>query len=479
MKLRSSLLAHAIAFGLATPLAAQELSPREAQLLQRVDTLEKRLAEIESKQAVHWLDQRRGDEVKALIREVLADADTRASLMADGAVAGWNKGKFFIGSADGAFLLNIGGRIQFRHVANFRESPTAIDANHDGDTADPGEGIQDQSESGFQVRRVKQFFNGHVGNPRIEYTVTLAADRNLNVVGLEEARFGYVLAEGLKIEAGRFKSAFLREENISASKQLAAERSYVNEAFTIGFIEGVSMSYAGDAIRAVVSFNDGRNQGEVTNAANDFQNDTTDAALTGRIDIRLAGDWKQMEDFSAWSGEGLGIFVGGGIHYEVAETGQATGAGSNDSQIYWTVDGSLESNGFNFYAAFMGRHFNDEDGVAGENNFDQYGFLVQAGYMVVPDFIEPFARFEWLDMDNRNPFNVGSGAFLLAYDDDIYLITVGVNVYFRKHDAKMTIDLVFVPDDAVPFAQTGLGLLQDDATDTGQFLLRSQFQLNY
>jgi hypothetical protein len=47
-----------------------------------------------------WLTQQRADEIRGLVRDVLADADTRASLLQDGMTAGWDKG-FFLGSADG------------------------------------------------------------------------------------------------------------------------------------------------------------------------------------------------------------------------------------------------------------------------------------------------------------------------------------------------------------------------------------------
>ncbi len=457
---------------------ADGLTPREAELLQRVETLEKRLSEVEGKKDANWLDQRRAEEVKALIREVLSDADTRASLLQDGATAGWNKGKFFIGSADGTFLLNIGGRIQARHIYANRDT-AFIDLNDDGDAADAGEANQDSNESGFTIRRMKPAFSGFVGGPKFTYNVVLAADRNTTVVGLEEAKVGYAFTDQMSVEWGRFKAPGLREETTSSGRQLAVERSYLNEAFTQGFTEGVNLVYATDLFKAQVMFHDGRNQGEIGTAANDFLNDTTDAAFTGRFDVRIAGDWKQMEDFNAWDGEAVGIFVGGMITYEVGETGTSTGAGSNFDQFYWTVDASVEMNGLGIYGAIVGRHFNDEDGSAGENNFDQYGVLLQASYFVVPNTLEPFVRFEWMDMDGFSPFAVGQTALNAAYDDEIYMVTVGFNWYFRKHDAKFTMDIVFVPNDAVPVAQTGLGLLQDDDDDEGQIVVRSQFQLQY
>jgi hypothetical protein len=456
---------------------AQAETAVEADLRAKVDMLEKRLSQVEGKSNESWLNERRAEEVKALIQEVLSDADTRASLMQDGVVAGWNK-KFFLASPDGTFLLNIGGRIQGRHIFNHRDTPF-IDLNDDGDVADSGESNNDSTEAGFTIRRMKPAFSGYIGGPKFEYIVVLAADRNTTVTGLEEAKVGYSFTDQLKVEFGRFKAPFLREELTSSGRQQAVERSYVNEAFTTGFTEGISLTYSTDLFKLAVMFNDGRNQGEISNAANDFQNDTTDYAFTARIDVRIAGDWKQSEDFVAWSGEAVGIFFGAAVHYEGAEQGPSTGVGTNDRNLYWTVDASIEVAGFNIYAAYVGRHFDDEGTVAGQKDFNQTGLLVQAAYMVIPDKLEPFVRFEWIDTDGFSPFANGATAINANYDEQIFLVTVGVNYYFRKHDAKFTLDVVFAPSDAIPVAQTGLGILQDDDDSDGQFIIRTQFQLQF
>ena len=456
-----------------TAIASAETAT-EAQLRAKVDALEKRLSEVENKGQENWLNERRAEEVKALIQEVLADADTRASLMQDGMTAGWNK-KFFLASADGTFLLNIGGRIQARYIYNYRETGV-INLNDDADFTDSGESNNDDQEGGFSIRRMKPAFSGFIGGPKFEYNVVLAADRNTTAVGLEEARIGYAITDQIKIEGGRFKAPFLREELTSSGRQLTVERSYMNEAFTIGFTEGVMVTYANELFKIAAMFSDGRNQGEISNAANDFQNDTNDAAFTARVDVRLAGDWKQMEETSAWAGEQMGIFLGGAIHYEMAETGSATGANSNDTNLYWTFDASVEVNGLGIYAAVAGRSFDDE---AATGDFDQLGVVVQISFFVIADKLEPFFRAEWLDTDGFSPFAVGSTAINAAYDQEVVMLTAGVNYYFRKHDAKFTLDVVFTPTDAVPVAQGGLGILQDDDDAEGQIVVRTQFQLQF
>ncbi len=89
------------------------------------------------------------DEVRAVVAEMLADAQSRSSLLAGG-TSGHDAG-FFLASDDGAFYLNVNGFLQFRYVADFR------DKDKHG-RLQPG----DDFDSGFQMRRMKIGFAGKV-----------------------------------------------------------------------------------------------------------------------------------------------------------------------------------------------------------------------------------------------------------------------------------------------------------------------------
>lgn len=432
--------------------------------------VKQKLARMETDRGETWLNERRAEEIKSLVREVLADADTRASLLAEGMTAGHQKGKFFLASNDGTFLMNIGGRIQVRHIYNNRDDSGA-----------------DDNEAGFQIRRIKPNLSGHIGSPKFGYNITLAADRNTAAVGLEEAVISYGgLMDNLTIYAGRTKAPFMREELTSSGRQLAVERSAVNEVFTMGFTEGIGLDYKGEMFRLRAMLSDGQNQGEISGVAKDFQNDNTDFALTGRVDVKLAGDWKQIDDFAAWSGEPFGVFLGAALHYEVGETGDSQAASRRmytgmtylyDNFWSWTVDGSIEVSGLNIYAAGMGQHF-EGTGAAmvgattGAVDLDHYGFIIQAGYMVIPDKFEPFVRYEWIDVDDA------------LWNDAVSIITVGFNWYINKHNTKFTFDVLYALDElngasAPGGVSSGLGLLTDGSGEDGQIAVRSQLQLQF
>lgn len=93
--------------------------------------------------------------------------------------------------------------------------------------------------------------------------------------------------------------------------------------------------------------------------------------------------------------------------------------------------------------------------------------------MVIPDTLEPFARYEWLDFES---------------EDEITIITLGVNWYHNKHKSKLTTDVVWVLDPLVGSAggtgfgadgaSSGLGLLDDVSDEVDdQVALRIQYQL--
>lgn len=413
-----------------------QLKQEMAQLRQSNQQLQAQVGALQGSQNESWLNERRAEEVKTLVREVLADADTRASMADGGMTAGYNKG-FFLASEDGKFLLKVGGQVQFRYILNLRD--------------DSGD---DDFEGGFQLRRTKLKFEGHIGSPKIGYSVVLANHRSDSNTYLEEAKLSYKIADGLTIEGGRFKSPFLREELTSSSRQLTVERSLFNETFTAGFTEGVNLKWEPtDNVRISAMVNDGYREGE-DGGAKDFHQDNTDVAFASRVDIKLAGDWKQYSDMSAWSGEDFAAFIGAAVQVDFDESRTTSGY---HYDFNYTVDGSIETNGLGIFAALSGWHFDGDDNTADST---AQGAMIQAGYMVVPDKFEPFVRLEYMRFND---------------DDETKLVTFGANWYLKKHDAKFTVDVVWALD---PIGgSSGLGLLGDAADEDDQVAIRGQFQL--
>jgi phosphate-selective porin len=396
-----------------------------------------------------WSDQN-ADEVRALVAEMMNDAQTRSSLLQSGATAG-HDGKFFIGSADGNFRLNVGGQIQFRYLANFRDGTFPDDPDTDRDESD------DDTTLGFQTRRTKLWFEGHIFDPNLYYKVVGAFDRGDDgVFELEDAYVGYKFDNGLDLRWGQFKLPFMREELISSTKQLAVERSNTNEFFNQGRSQGVQVAWMNEQFRATGALSDGFNS-----ANTDFTQDPSDFAVTGRVEYLAMGDWKQFEQFTSFRGTSNGLMIGGAVHWQ--DDSEEVNNPIDDFFAY-TLDASWQSDGWNLFGAITGAAVSG-DGPSGDN--DPFGFVVQGGVFMTEEW-ELFARYDFTDGDTLNDYSE---------------VTFGVNYYMHKHAAKFTFDVVWALDETVTdtgaptsaVLSTGTGLLASD--DSDQFVLRAQFQL--
>lgn len=419
------------------------------------------------------------DEVRAMVSEMMADANTRSSLLQSGGNAG-HDGKFFLADSDGNFRLNVGGQVQFRYVANFGDENNASDG--------------DDFTGGFQARRTKLAFSGHVINSDIFFKVNGAFNRNGGNFGLEDAYVGYKFGNGWELQWGQFKAPFLREELVSSSRQLAAERSLTNELFTGNRTQGVQLNYKGEDFRAMISFNDGFNS-----ANTDFNQDNqtfntpgvytptngggaeADFGFTGRFEFKVAGEWGQFKDFTSKAGSEYAAMVGVAGHFESNET--AAGFGGNPADIQaglYTVDLSVEGDGWNFFVAFIGASTDiegladvDLDGTGDDVSFDDYGIVVQGGIMIPDTDWELFARYDVIFPDDDR-----------AQDNEFSSITFGLNWYWAGHAAKLTLDAVIHFDESLgaegnPLAfsafSDSLGQVGDD--DDSEAVFRAQFQL--
>jgi len=454
----------AVALMIAPPGRPADAQPEaDADLRAQVEALRAELDELKAERHETWMTERRAEEVRALVREVLADAEARGRFAPGPITAGHDGRGFYLSSQDGAFVLWIGGQLQVRYLYNQRD-----------DSAGSGENAGDDHVAGFQLRRMKLTFSGHVADPRLKYKVVLAANRGAEdfpsprddsggeIELDDDAYLTYDLTDTLTVGLGQRKLPFLRQELLSSTRQLAVERGLVTEAFTLNRSQGVWLEWMpSDDLDLAVMLSDGADA-----AATDFHEDAADFAVTARADVRVAGQWDQARDPMAWDGEPLGVFVGGAVHYEAAESGSAVAA-PVESFLAWTADALVEVRRLSVLAAVKGQHVDNDPGAT----LDHLGALIEAGYFVVPDVVQPFVRVEWMDFDG-----------LAIQPDSVVAVTGGFNWFQRKHAAKFTADIVYLfdpLDGTQPSAasSTGLGLLEDSPGNKSQFAVRAQYQL--
>jgi hypothetical protein len=434
-----------------------ELEAENARNQARNAELESRVAAVEAQNNITWLTQQRADEVRAIVQDVLADADTRSSMLGP-VMAGYDDG-FVLSSADGNWLLRTNFLMQQRLI--FSEQ----------DNSPPASG-GDDSRWGFENARTRFALSGNVINPDWFYRVEIEVASNdtgfpsgQSRTGLNDAYVGYDFGQGWRLWMGTFKAPLLREELIDASQQLAVERSYVNYVYTGGYTDGLAVEYRNAKFGQIGSYNNGIDDavygGNVmTGGTSPLTSGTADFAATLRGEWLIAGDWDQLVQFTAPRGGGKAMMLGGAMQWQTARM-DSTGMPDLDLLVL-TGDFTGQFDGLGFYGAII---YTNAD-HSGSPGVDTFGYVLQGGWYFSETW-EAFARYEWSDTDSLP--GVASGS-------DVSILTLGVNKYFHQQQAKWTTDFG-LGFDPVPYTIPITGWRQDAPDEKYQFVVRSQLQI--
>jgi hypothetical protein len=321
---------------------------------------------------------------------------------------------------------------------------------------------------GFSLRRTKVEVSGDVTD-NISAKVKFAFSRSTGAAALEDAYGKWKLNDDVTLKIGQFKQQLIREETVSSSKQLAAERSAVNETFNQGFSQGIEAHFGGDSWRGAIGFTDGIGNAAVTGTANTAFNASNEAdyALNARFEF-LFGDaeWKQFDQFTSWRGSNSGGMVGAAIAYQ--SMGSTNPSLANDATTTTgTIDFSYVGDGWNFYAAGI---WSNMDAGGAAVDMDDLGVVAQAG-IFLSDQDEVFGRWDGVFPDSNNA----------PADEDFNSITAGWNHYFtpESHAAKFTLEVNYYLDATSTsiVATSGSGghnLLS--STEDGQIGITAQMQ---
>lgn len=400
-----------------------------------IKQLTARIAALEADRGQERLTEQRAAEIRSLVHDVLADADTRASLLQGGMTAGYDNG-FVLSSTDGNWLLRTNFLMQQRFIWNNRS----------------GDGV-DGDVWGFENPRSKFILTGHVVNPDWFYRVDVnVGSATTDRTGKLNAYLGHDYGNGWRVLAGSMKLPLLREELVEAQYQLAVERSLFNYTFTGGYSDGLAVHYQGDDFRFMGMISDGANMGNTT-----WNAQTNEYALTGRVEFRVNGNWGQFEQFTSRPGDEQGLLIGGAVHYQKGDYGNTA---SEPETVILTGDVTAQFGGFNLFGAVV---WSDIDpNINGVSDVNPWGFVIQGG-VYVSDEVELFARYEYIDSD-------------IDTVDEISLLTGGFNWYFHGQNAKWTTDIGYAFDN-LPVGNALTGWQGDAPGEDGQWVIRSQWQL--
>jgi len=357
-------------------------SDTNADLQARLEAAETRISELSAATNANWLNDTRSNEIRGLVHDVLADADTRASLQGAGATAGYNGG-FTVGSADGNWSMTINGLLQTRW--------TNIDAD----------ALPDETW-GFTNDRSWLNFSGTIAGDYgydVRHNLATGDNATAGVPDADWANGSMSLGDGWDLTMGSFKMASSREALIGDQNQMALDRV---TAYTVG--QGASLGYSSDDLGFTFQL--------VNNAGGAPLANNSSYTYNARVEYLASGSWGQFDEFTSAEGGAAGTLVG--LSYTANDSGNGLGgAGTNADQTTWTVDVQMQWGGSGLYVAYT--DFSDDNAVATDNNLTQIMYSMDMG-----DDWEVYAR--WSDRDT----DAGS------------ITTIGVNNYLAGHNAKWT-----------------------------------------
>ena len=517
------LLAFTAVAASATAASVEATNDTNAQIAE----LKKELNELKSQNGDKWLTEERASQIRGVVQDVMADADTRSSLQATAATSGYNNG-FFIASPDGNFKLQVNGQVQVRSSYAWQTN-SAWNASK---TVNPN---ATKAQYGTEIRRAKLSFSGNVVDPSWQYKVTMAylpagsgvAGTSVNNNGynpyntagvnsgsgtnstanLEDAYINKDMGNGMSLKMGQFKSPFLREELVSSANQLGVERSVVNQMFSTGWTDGIQFTASNDSLMGMVSFNNGGNNANfATQNMNSTDGNYSQYAITGRVQWLAFGNWAQFNDMTSMRGGGQGLMLGAGFNWQhggnqdnsneaiILPQGGVGSANTDAGFFTYTADASWDLGGANLYGAFFGNMTGslpantvDVTGtgiVAADNgsSIQSYGALVQGGYFI-SDNTELFGSWQWYETVNQggnNPMALNNNVFNAQMNN---IFSAGLNIYLTKN-VKFTFDAGWAVNGIVYqggiYNQAVAGTnwqVSGDSSDGGEWVGRAQVQL--
>jgi hypothetical protein len=446
-----AVVAGALGLSAASAIAA-DTQPTTAESMQKqIEALQAQVQQLQGQQ--QSISTKAVDDTVA---RVLNDADRRSQLMQmEGFTAGWNNGRFAVMSADGNSSIMPYLQMQFRSSTNF----------------DTG-GSDDNSENGFSLPRVKLGFDGTIYSKSLAYFFRWNSGDSdgggSGALNLEQAWLRYMFADQMGVRIGQFVDPVFHEQLVNSDRQLAADRSLLNTIITgadESYTQGVTFIWMPDPrVNVEVGFTDGVNTGNTS--FRDFPNGPTNFGFAGRAEFALMGNAENSRDFTAMGNKDSSLVLGVGADW--------TQSGDTNNVLH-TVDVQWEGGDgrLGVYAAYVGQFIQNGGGAGitgvtgGDDDSYNWGFLVQAGYMLDNNW-ELFGRYDYTSLADEIAIG-GTG----ETEDSFHEATFGANYYFHGHNAKFTVDVSWLFNGA-PTGAANLGILN---SDDDEFVIRGQFQV--
>lgn len=349
-----------------------------------------------------------------------------------GPLEGWPwmgyDGGFFVRSADDNFALRLRGRLQPRFEYTNRG--------------------RDENATSFYMRRIRIDLTGHAFTDRLTFRIMPELARDAN---LRDGFVNYAFQPTLQLRGGQFTVPFQWHRFISGSRQHFTERSLTSE--TLGFRNGYDIGIMLHGQNKARTWHYGLGifdgSGRNTRISN-----SEGVMASGRFTYAILGQVPRDETDYARS-EAHNLSIGAGLQTanksEIRnwDLGRSTAGNRRADWITGTADINYRWQGFSIAAAGYLREVDPDDALV--DSYTGGGYMVSAGYAIIPELLEGVARYDWLRLDLDEP------------DTRIEEWGIGLNIYHRGHDWKTRINYLH---------QTGFG--QDGRL--GRFIVEHHLQ---
>lgn len=324
----------------------------------------------------------------------------------------WKDGKTTITSKNAQLVIS--NRMQVRVTDENREVEPAGDPDR----------------TSFTIRRMRTKFDGWVYTKDLTYELQFDTAQTTNL--LQDANVNYDFTKGQKLfmlKAGQYKVPFGRQELTSSGNQQFVDRSVVSGTFARG--RDIGLQLWGTPYNSKIDWRVGVFNG---NGRTVSRNDNDDLQVNARLMWQPFGDVRYSEsDFEATDKPLLALAANyEGSARPVAAAG-TTAAHENDQTILG-YDVAFKFKGFSLF----GEHFQRENDrtLATLADFDDSGFVVQAGYFVIPQKLEIALRLGEFDPNDDIDENEREERGL------------ALGYFFNKHNHKLQADYREIEDNA-------------------------------
>jgi len=234
------------------------------------------------------LDDARAEQVRALVRDVLADTSTRASFASAGAdhpAAGYDHGAL-VATPDGAWIVRANILVQTRFVAASAYGPSNVTT-------------VEQTRWGFETRRLNLGLSGTLGQPDLTWLALLSqqsqTDRFITTADTLKPLYAWIrkdLGDGWSTTVGLQNVPWdLQSDFFGSSRLSTGDYSIFNYRFGAGKQTGVTLQHLGADLRVTTG---------VFSQINDRLNAWNDPAalsfaVSTRAELKFGADWTQLD----------------------------------------------------------------------------------------------------------------------------------------------------------------------------------------